>query len=297
MFNLIHNKINSNYFIINIKLNFPKPFDSNENYNYINFKKKYIIIIEKWIKNILDKYSLMSNWVLYITNLNFNTIRIFIYLNSLNYSNMDDKHLIYLSDMINYETMFKLNIHDLSKLFSIDKLNLLIDLELGLIKTNLDEDSNEENSSDDESFINLFTNNLINNSNNDSNNNSNNNLEEPKSLTKINTFDIIDFNYFTKHQLSNKQLMKQYEELCINNRFNIISDIGISGLNKVTFFNELSKLNCIQQSNLYSNKSFNIYSFDLYTKIKENNKFYWIKYNSNDLNNQVISLIFNHNSQ
>jgi hypothetical protein len=150
MFNLIHNKINSNYFIINIKLNFPKPFDSNENYNYINFKKKYIIIIEKWIKNILDKYSLMSNWVLYITNLNFNTIRIFIYLNSLNYSNMDDKHLIYLSDMINYETMFKLNIHDLSKLFSIDKLNLLIDLELGLIKTNLDEDSHEENSSDDE---------------------------------------------------------------------------------------------------------------------------------------------------
>lgn len=221
MFDLIHNKVNSIYFIINIKLNFPDLLNSDIDDNYINLKKKYKIVIEKWIKNILDQYSLMSNWVIYIANFNFNTFRIFIYLNSVNYTNMDDKNLIYLSDMINYETMFKLNINDFSKLFHIDKLNLLIDLELGLIKNNLDDSSNDESNnesndssndesnnssfdestedynvlSDDESYINL----LINNSNNNPNNNSTN-LKETN-FKKINTFNIIDFNYFSKKSI------------------------------------------------------------------------------------------------
>ena len=114
MYELLHNKINSNYFIVNIKLKFPESndnqmihvnFKNNDvifNYNnltnksMLKLKNKYISIIRKWIQNILDQYSLLYNSVLYITNLNYDTIRIFIYFNPLSYSNMDNKYAIYL---------------------------------------------------------------------------------------------------------------------------------------------------------------------------------------------------------
>jgi len=298
MFNLIHNKVNSNYFIINIKLHFPNSNNLNIYNECIDLKKKYLIIIKKWIMNILDRYSIMSNWILYITNLNFNTVRIFIYLNSLNYNNMDDKNLIYLSDMKNYETLFKINILEFSKLFHIEKLNLLIDLEFNLIKPNLEELSDDSDSLD--SLDSLDDSNDSDSSNNvdDLNNLDDSvNIQVNNNVKQLNSFDIIDFNYFTKNQLSKSQLVKQYNELCINERYNIITDIGISGLNKVTFFNELKKLNYIHNSNIYSNKYFNIYNYNLYTKIKENNKCYWNKQHSHDLTNHALNLIFHYNSQ
>jgi hypothetical protein len=243
MFELVHNKINSNYFIFNIKLKFPEINEQTNTKLLLRFKNKYNIIIKKWIQNILDQYSLLYNTILIISNLNYDTIRVFISLMPLTYSNMDNKNVIYLSDMINYESISKLNIYQLIKLFYLDKLNLLIDLEFDIIKPHLDTDSS---SSDDN-----------------------------------NTFDFIDYDYFNKKDINNTQNIKQQELNYIHNRYNVIQIIGISGVTKNTFINEINKLSILEQGNFYFNSLHNIYNNDIYIKIKENNKHIWVNYNDN----------------
>lgn len=264
MINIIHNKINSNYFIINIKLDKL----SNIFINNKNNKHKYFIIIKKWIKSILDKYSIMSNWVVYIKNLNYCYFRIFIYLNSLNYSNMDEKNIIYLNDMINYENIFKINIKDFIKLFNADELKLFIDLEFKIIDNNF---------------------------NSISSNNSNGSEEINTELNGefTNSFDIIDLNFFNIDKLQNQKIISHKEFISSNKKY-IITDIGISGLNKVTFFNELLKVLQLNNTDIYYDKEYNIYNDDLFSKIKENNKFYWIDYINNLENNEsnMLSILF-----
>ncbi len=239
MIEIKHNNINSNYFIINFKLN-----------RHINADDKYIIIIKKWIQNILDKYLIMSNWVIYIKNLNYKYFRIFIYLNSLNYSNMDNENLIYLTDMINYENIFKINIKDFVRFFNTNELELLINLELNIIDSNLDDESSSEEND-------------------------------------CTAFDIIDLHFSESSE--NKQFIKKF-----------ISKIGVSGLNKVTFFNELLKLVYIgtPYNNIYSNNQSSNSTFNdiIFTKIKENNKYYWVDYNENEINNKniILKLLFNY---
>lgn len=275
MYELLHNKTNSNYFIINIKLQFPEFNDnqtihvsSNDNntshlifYNkdtIVKFKNKYINVIRKWIQNILDKYSLLYNSVLFITNLNYDTIRIFIYFNPLRYSNMDNQHAIYLTDMINYDSLCDININDFIKLFQIEKLNLLIDLELNIIKHTLDSDS----SSDESDVINY-------------------------------NFDIIDYDYFDKNNITQNQLNKKCEHLFNHHRYNIIKVIGISGVNKLTFLNEINKVSIIKKGNIYIHHLHNNYDTELYVKIKENNKHLWISYEKNINIQNIIQLILN----
>lgn len=278
MFDLIHNKVNSNYFIVNIKLDFLEYnlFQSIE--TTIHIKQKYIIIIKKWIQNILDSHSKNSNWIIYIQNLNFNTVRIFIYLNSLYYSTMDDDNLIYITDMINYENIFKINIHDFSNLFTIHKLNLLIDLEFEIIKPSLDFDNGSYSSSNSYSTS----------SENSSISSSNNSYE-------IDTYDLIDDDYIDYFKNSEHIIKEKiYLNKITNDRNKIIKKIGISGINKVTFFNELNKLNFIKVDNsensLYFNVDHNIYDSYGYAKIKENKIYYWVKIN----NNSEISTLLDH---
>ena len=281
MYELLQNTINSNYFIINIKLKFPESSENqmihvnlknNDNstnndivFNYNNktnksilkLKNKYINVIRKWIQNILDQYSLLYNSVLYITNLNYDTIRIFIYFNPLSYSNMDNNYAIYLSDMINYDSLCKLNILDFIKLFQIEKLNLLIDLEFDIIKPHMDTDSSSDESE--------HTNNQ--------------------------TFDIIDYDYFDKSNISDVQLNKKQEHLFLHHRYNIIKIVGVSGINKAAFINELQKISIIEKGNIYPHNYHKNYDTELYVKIKENNKHMWISYEKNTKLQDIIQLI------
>jgi hypothetical protein len=284
MYELLHNKTNSNYFIINIKLKFPESGDNqmihvnlkkNENsthndivFNYNNLtnksilklKNKYINVIRKWIQNILDQYSLLYNSVLYITNLNYDTIRIFIYFNPLNYSNMDNNYAIYLTDMIKYDSLCKLNILEFIKLFQIEKLNLLIDLEFDIIKPHMDTDSSSGSS--------------------DESDNTNNH-----------TFDIIDYDYFDKSNISDVQLNKKQEHLFLHHRYNIIKIVGVSGINKLTFLNEIQKISIIEKGNIYPHNYHKNYDTELYVKIKENNKHMWISYEKNTKLQYILQLI------
>lgn len=277
MYELLHNKINSNYFIVNIKLKFPESndnqmihvnFKNNDvifNYNnltnksMLKLKNKYISIIRKWIQNILDQYSLLYNSVLYITNLNYDTIRIFIYFNPLSYSNMDNKYAIYLTDMINYDSLCKLNILDFIKLFHIDKLNLLIDLEFDIIKPHMDSDSSLDGSDE---------------------------LDQNK-----HAFDIIDYNYFDKSNINDAQLNKKQEHLFLHHRYNIIKIVGVSGINKLTFLNEIQKISIIEKGHIYPHNYHKNYDTELYVKIKENNKHMWISYEKNTKLHNILQLI------
>lgn len=280
MYELFHNKVNSNYFIVNIKLKFPESNDNqmihinlNNNKNKDNillnyskivnksltkYKNKYINIIRKWIQNILDKYALLYNSVLFVTNLNYDTVRVFLYFNPLSYSNMDQKHVIYLTDMINYDSLCKLNINDFIKLFEIDKLNLLIDLELDIIKPNLDSDGSSEEL--------------------DSHNH---------------TFDIIDYEDVDKHHITDLQLNKKQENVFLHHRYNIIKIVGVSGVNKLTFINEINKLATLEKGNVYQNQYHTNYDTELYVKIKENNKHIWVAYEKNTNIQNIIQLVNN----
>lgn len=274
MYELLHNKTNSNYFIINVKLQFPEISETQTiqvssdkinnkilhygNDTIVKFKHKYIYIIRKWIQNILDQYSLLYNSVLFITNLNYDTIRIFIYFNPLSYSHMDNKHAIYLTNMINYESLCNIKINDFIKLFQIEKLNLLIELELNIIKQTLDSDSSSEESD-----------------------------------TINHNFDIIDYDYFDKYNMTKTQLNKKCEHLFNHHRLDIIKIIGISGVNKITFINEIHKILIIQQGNLYRHNLHNNYDTELFVKIKENNKHVWVSYEKNKNIQNIIQLIFN----
>ena len=300
--NVIHNNVNSNYFIINIKFDFNTNliYDINK---YITIKNQYLIIIQKWIKTILNKYSIMSNWVVYIKNLNFEYFRVFIYLNSLNYSNMDTKNIIYLTDMINYENIFKINIKDFVKHFNISELKVLIDLELKLISDSLSEASNSL------SEVSISLSEASNSLSEDSNSLSeaSNSLSEASNslseASNLNTFNIIDMHFFEMNQLSieqkNNLQISKFDEMINNNKYKFITDIGISGINKVTFINELLKLLYINNSYdtcIYFNNTHNIYNDKLFTKIKEKNKFYWVDYNENDINIKynLLKLLFNY---
>ena len=284
MYKLLHNKTNSNYFIINMKLKFPESSDnqiihvnfknkdnSTNNdvvFNYNNLtnksilklKNKYINVIRKWIQNILDQYSLLYDSVLYITNLNYDTIRIFIYFNPLSYSNMDNHYAIYLTDMIKYDSLCKLNILEFIKLFQIDKLNLLIDLEFDIIKPHMDIDSSSCSSDESDN-----TNNY--------------------------TFNIIDYDYFDKSHISDVQLSKQQENLFLHHRYNIIKIVGISGINTSTFLNEIKKISIIEKGNIYPHNYHNNYDTELHVKIKENNKHMWISYEKNTQLANILQLL------
>ena len=70
---VINNNQLSEYIIINFKI------DNNENLN-LDIINNYYKTISEWIKFILDTYDARFNWNYYICNLNFNIIRVFIYI-------------------------------------------------------------------------------------------------------------------------------------------------------------------------------------------------------------------------
>lgn len=299
MFELLNNSVNSNYFIINIKLKFPEYGEDNiinlkyyDKNGIINFKNAYISIIRKWVQNILDQYSLLYNVVLYIANLNYDTIRVFIYFNPLSYSNMDKKFSIYLTDMINYDTLCKLNMKEFTNMFRIEKLHLLIDLEFEIIKPSLDtdEDSDDSSSSNDS----ISSNDLIEsmdyyNKKNDKNTVNNNKKKDDEIIEHH--FDIIEYEHFEQSHITKSQIIKQEKDFLIRNRFNIIQTIGISGINKITFLNEINKISMLERGNIYSHPYHTNYDTELYIKIKENNEHIWIPYQKNINLQNIIKLI------
>ena len=106
---------------------------------------------------------------------------------------------------------------------------------------------------------------------------------------EINMYDLIDNDYFEYMTTCNKELLrdKMYINKITNDRNKIIKEIGISGINKVSFFNELNKLNHINfqksDESLYFHIDHNIYDSYAYTKINENNIYHWIKINNNTI--------------
>jgi hypothetical protein len=89
---------------------------------------------------------------------------------------------------------------------------------------------------------------------------------------------------------------KIYLNKITNDRNKIIKKIGISGINKVSFFNELNKLNFIKLDNsensLYFNVDHNIYDSYGYAKIKENNSHYWVKINNNSERTPLLDYMY-----
>ncbi len=232
MLELINNSVNSEYIIINFKLDF------NEN-DTLNYKDTYYIVICEWIKIILDKYKNIFNWTFYINNLNYQVIRVFILIDKYNYPNMDNQKIIYITNAFEFYNKNDINIIDLSKQFNIEDLKILLLQEINNINNNLD--SNESNSSSDGSLITM----------------------------PIEVFG----NYFeNKDKNIEHKLIKEQ-----SNNYKINS-IGLSGVNKNTFIYELKKINVLKHTNIYYNKNHNIFKNQIYKKIKENNKFYWILY-------------------
>ncbi len=244
---LINNQINSKYIIINIKLD----FSNNET---IKYKYNYYKIIINWLKLSLDKYLLIYNWIFYIQNLNYDTIRIFLFTTHDNYPNMDNYNLIYLTNNFKHTTD-NININNLEKLFDISELKIIINQEFELIKKTLSSASSNENDAELK---------IINDSNN-----------------------IIN-DYYNDYAIINKKSnIYDIKINAIEQKINIVK-IGMSGTNKLTFISELKKINTLQVSKIYYNDKHNIYNNNIFQKIKENNKFYWVEYNnleSKDQNN------------
>ncbi len=252
MLELIHNSVNSEYIIINFKLQF-------DELDTIEYKKVYYNIISEWIKLILDKYKIVFNWTFYINNLNYNTIRIFLLIDKYNYSNMDDSSIIYISNAFEFYNKNDINIIDLSKLFNIDELKIIIEQEFNNIKNNLNSTkSNCSSISSDGSLIKMPIDNII-----------ENHFDEFNEMNKIkeNT-DIIEKNNIKEDTI---------KDINISDKHNIKA-IGLSGVNKNTFIYELKKINILKHSDIYYNKKHNIFNNQIYKKIKENNKYFWILY-------------------
>lgn len=245
MLELIHNSINSEYIIINFKLEF-------DEIDTIEYKKVYYNIISEWIKLILDKYKIVFNWTFYINNLNYNTIRIFLLIDKYNYPNMDDSKLIYISNAFEFYNKNDINILDLSKLFNIDELKVIIEQEYNNIKNNLNSTkSNCSSVSSDGSLIKMPIDNII-----------EDHFDEFNKVNKSNKKEIINETNETNNSTK---------------KCNIIA-IGLSGVNKNTFIHELKKINVLKHSDIYYNKKHNIFNNQIYKKIKENNKYFWILY-------------------
>lgn len=246
MLELIHNSINSEYIIINFKLEF-------DDIDTIEYKKVYYNIISEWIKLILDKYKIVLNWTFYINNLNYNTIRLFLLIDKYNYPNMDENNIIYITNAFEFYNKNDINILDLSKLFNINELKIIIEQEFNNIKNNLNSTkSNCSSISSDGSLVQMPINNIIEDHFDEFN----------KVLIADNSNDI------------NKNIINEYNK---DNKCNIKA-IGLSGVNKNTFIHELKKINVLKHSDIYYNKKHNIFNNQIYKKIKENNKYFWILY-------------------
>lgn len=246
MLELIHNSINSEYIIINFKLEF-------DDIDTIEYKKVYYNIISEWIKLILDKYKIVLNWTFYINNLNYNTIRLFLLIDKYNYPNMDENNIIYITNAFEFYNKNDINILDLSKLFNINELKIIIEQEFNNIKNNLNSTkSNCSSISSDGSLVQMPINNIIEDHFDEFN----------KVLIGDNSNDI------------NKNIINEYNK---DNKCNIKA-IGLSGVNKNTFIHELKKINVLKHSDIYYNKKHNIFNNQIYKKIKENNKYFWILY-------------------
>lgn len=248
---IINNKIDSEYMIVNIKLN----FNNNDNLTY---KKQYFNSIKEWIKLTLDKYIVLYNWIYFINNFNFDTIRIFIFIDPITSPNMDDNKLIFLTNNFTFADR-KINIKNLSNLFNLEEFKIIIQQQCKLINQHSLSSSNESQISD-----------LIN--------------------TDYNLYDNnLDYQGYT---LINNQLINNINMSRLDNSnpysLNNIYSIGISGINKNTFISELKKINTIKYSNIYYNSKHNIYNYNLLKKIKENNEFYWVDFNQYDYANELI---------
>jgi hypothetical protein len=302
MIELLQNNINSEFLIINFILN----FDDNHT---IQYKKIYYNIICEWLKIILDKYNCIYNWVFYINNLNYKIIRVFIFINKYNYPNMDQQNLIYLTNAFEFYNKNDINILELCKYFNINELKIIIEKEFNTIKNNLD--STKSNYSNNE----LTTNNIIENHFNIIEvdfldcNIINKTLDSQFKFTdEINTDDIntdeINTDEINTDELNTDEINQ--EENKIDNKenkiltnLNIISNncltpdldnlniksIGVSGVNKNTFIYELKKIHLLKHSDIYYNQKHNLFDNQIFKKIKENNKYYWILYDDslNDL--------------
>lgn len=249
-----NNNIDSKYIIINIKLLF------NE-LTPINYKFIYFNIILNWLKVTLDKYLLIYNWIVFIQNLNYNKIRIFLFTNDDNYPNMDINNLIYITNNFKHINN-TINIKTLEQLFDENELKIIINQEFQIIKNSL---SSSTSSNEDSENTNKIQNNIIN-------------------------------DYYNEYTIINN--LEDNENSILNIKINSIEQesnligLGLSGVNKITFISELNKLYSLQFSNIYYHKKHNIYNNIILKKIKENNKFYWVEYNkSNDLNNTEIDII------
>ena len=265
MLELIHNSINSEYIIINFKLEFNE-LDS------IEYKKVYYNIILEWIKLILNNYKIVLNWTFYINNLNYNTIRIFLLIDKYNYPNMDDGNIIYITNAFEFYNKNDINILDLSKLFNINELKVIIEQEFNNIKNNLNSTkSNCSSLSSDSSLIQMSIDNIIedhfdeinkfnesNESNETNETNETNEINKPNETNEINK----------PNEIKNINLPETHN----------IKAIGLSGVNKNTFIHELKKINILKHSDIYYNKKHNIFNNQIYKKIKENNKYFWILY-------------------
>lgn len=277
MLELVQNSINSEYIIINIKLEF-------NDLEPINYKKIYYNIICEWIKCILDKYNKIYNWTFYINNLNYKIIRVFLLIDKYNYPNMDDNNLIYTTNAFEFYNKNDINILELCKNFNIEDLNIIILKEFEIIKNNLDSTKSICSSieSNNSSEINIPINYVMENHFN-YNNKEINNLDEVNNLDEINEFE--EVNEFEEINIKSNNLTNSNENLIKKKiipvpKIENIHSIGVSGVNKNTFIYELKKINVLKHSDIYYNKYHNIFNNQLFKKIKENNKYYWILYDN-----------------
>lgn len=117
-----HNNQPSEYLIINFKIN----RNNNNNIN-LDIIDNYYLTISEWIKHILDTYDSRFNWNFYICNLNFNIIRVFIYINKQQYAKMDNEtNSLYITNSFYDIHKYNINLDILLTFIRNKDFNLLL---------------------------------------------------------------------------------------------------------------------------------------------------------------------------
>ncbi len=146
---VINNNQLSEYIIINFKI------DNNENLN-LDIINNYYKTISEWIKFILDTYDARFNWNFYICNLNFNIIRVFIYINKNKYAQTDtETNTLYITNSYYDFNKYNINLNILSTFINCKEFKLLLNNN-NLNNDFISSDSESNSSSDyDELYSNL----------------------------------------------------------------------------------------------------------------------------------------------
>lgn len=172
---VINNNQPSEYIIINFKIN------NNDELN-LDIIDNYYKTISEWIKFILDTYDTRFNWNFYICNLNFNIIRVFIYISKHQYAKMDnDTNTLYISNSYYDINKYNINLDILSSFIKCKEFLLLLNNKNLSLDFSTSDSESDSSSDYDELYANLNYTHLI--------------IENKESL--INTIGISGVNYDT----------------------------------------------------------------------------------------------------